>query len=518
MKLAGYPLFLYREFRRRRENKLTRKVLAGLKRDVPSNGKRILIGVMFFTDTKMVGELAFLRYFYKKGYTVDIFACHGECEGCTPQTSPGMQAAYCTACKLKEKQLKKQLQGKANFLKISDFLTKEELAEIRKTVESRDFTKREDFVWQGVDLHDSIWYGIMRTELKSDVDFEKDLGKIRKYAVSTFSLAQALSRYYEQNRETLAGSIVSHGMYHLYGPFLDTAIHFNVAGAFWNRAYLRPDTVYFGLNRQIYEAAMLEDPKNWAHLHLTEEQKQHIVEKLKWHCPPMPPEFLEKTKKYKKIFGMYTNIPWDGAVSNATPGFPTTKLYFEYTLEWFRKNPDCLLIIRTHPYEAKPYAKKAEKMWDIVSQFDLPENVIFIHPTDPIKSYMVADIADASILYGGTLGLELAVAGKPVIQAGQFFWTGKGFLFECADKEDLHRYFDEVKAGKLKVTAEMYEKALVYAWHFIYERHMDMDYLKPDGFCRYLPISDEELMKSKVLAVLEDGLVNRTDFFLKAGD
>ena len=512
----GFPLHCYREYRSKQEKGLQKQTMTGLTCNVPKNGKHILIGVMCFSGPKLIGEKAFIRYFHQKGYTVDVFTCREECACCAPQASPVARHLYCGACSLKSAQMEKQLKGKVNFLSPSDFLTAEDYKAIRKAVAEREFKNGEDFIWQGVDLHDSIWYGIMRVDLKSYVSYDEDLPKIRKFARSAFALSHALQIYFRKN--DMFGCIVSHGMYHLYGPFLDTANHCHVNGAYWNGAYMRPNTVYFGLNRHIFTAGIFENSKNWEHIRLNEEQKKSIVEKLKWHCPPMPQDFLDRTKKYKKIFGMYANIPWDGAVSNATPGFPDTKTYVAHTLEWFRNNPDCLLIIRSHPCERLKYARKAEKMWDIVRQFDLPENVWFIHPADPIRSYMVADIADASILYGGTMGIELTVAGKIAIQTGYFYWTGKGFLFECEGKESLYDYLDRVKAGTLKLTDEMFENALRYAWHFTYEWHLDMDYMKPVGPEVYLSIPDQDLMKSRTLALIESCLKNGTDIFMKDGD
>lgn len=510
-KMIGLPLHLYREYRSRQESQLQKRFLRTLTCDGPKNGKHILIGIMCFSGTKLPAENAFIRYFYKKGYTVDVFTCHGECACCVPQAFAFEKWLYCGACLQKLSQMEKRLAGKVNFLKPSDFLSGKDYSAIREAVAERDFKKREDYIWQGIDLHDSIWYGIMRVDLKSYVSYEKDLPKIKLFAESVFAFSQAIQTYLRKNE--MLGCIVSHGMYHLYGPFLDTANFCHVNGAYWNGAYMRPNTVFFGLNRHFFTSMIFEDPKNWEHIHLSEEQKKTIVEKLTWHCPPLPQDFLDRTRKYSKIFGMYTNIPWDGAVSNATPGFPDTQTYISHVLEWFRANPDCLLIIRSHPHELLKRSRRAEKMWDVIKQFDLPENVWFIHPEDPIRSYMIADIADASILYGGTMGLELIVAGKPVIQAGQFFWTDKGFLFECEGKESLHHYLDQVKAGTLKISEKMRENALVYAWHFIYERHLDMDYIKPDGKGGYLSIPDEELMKSETLALIERSLENGTDTF-----
>ena len=61
----------------------------------------------------------------------------------------------------------------------------------------------------------------------------------------------------------------------------------------------------------------------------------------------------------------------------------------------------------------------------------------------------------------------------------------------------------------------MYENALRYAWHFTYEWHLDMDYMKPDGKGGYLPVPDEELMKSETLSLIENSLEKGTDIFKK---
>jgi len=370
-----------------------------------------------------------------------------------------------------------------------------------------------DYIWNGINLHDSIWYGIMRVDLKCTIDIDKDKKTLQNLASSCFLLSEALSVYYKKNQ--VDGTFVSHGMYHIYGPFLDVAKFYKLPIAVWNEGYMRSNTMYLGMNKNIFDALIHEAPKNWSHISLLEKQKQKIVDQLRWEAPPMPDKFLTRIKKYKKIFAMYGNIPWDGAVTNATPLFPDTYSYIKYTLDWFKKNTDCILIIRSHPMELSSRSKKAEKMWDLVSQFELPENVVFIHPGDKITSYMLADVADASILYGGSMGIELAVAKKIAIQAGNFFWTDKGFLFECKDNNQLYDYFDRVKTNTLKLTDEMYENALRYAWHFIYEIHLDMDFIT---LSKQYPCLDnlDIIMKSKTLALIEKSLLNHTDIFQKS--
>ena len=76
------------------------------------NGKKIMIGVMNFTGTKLQAEIAFIRYLVKKGYAVDVFVCNGECACCGPCLSYFRQEIYCGACIAKYKRLKKYLKEK----------------------------------------------------------------------------------------------------------------------------------------------------------------------------------------------------------------------------------------------------------------------------------------------------------------------------------------------------------------------------------------------------------------------
>jgi hypothetical protein len=74
---------------------------------------------------------------------------------------------------------------------------------------------------------------------------------------------------------------------------------------------------------------------------------------------------------------------------------------------------------------------------------------------------------------------------------------------------------DQVKEGTLKLTDEMYENALKYAWHFIYEWHLDMDYMEPCNREEYLQMEEARLMQSETLAIIENSLETGTDIFKK---
>ena len=173
---------------------------------------------------------------------------------------------------------------------------------------------------------------------------------------------------------------------------------------------------------------------------------------------------------------MYTNIPWDGEMLKTTENFPTTRIFVKSVIEWFDKNPECLLIIRAHPAEvSREEGKGTETFQDLLlSEFKiLPKNVIFIKPDSSITSYFVSNIADANILFGSTMSLELAIQKKVIIQGGKNEVSFKDIVYDAHDKVTLYKYLDKMKSNELFVTDEMYSNAIKYGYYWIKKRHIN---------------------------------------------
>jgi hypothetical protein len=88
-----------------------------------------------------------------------------------------------------------------------------------------------------------------------------------------------------------------------------------------------------------------------------------------------------------------------------------------------------------------------------------------------VNTYDLVEIADLGLVYTTTVGLEMAMAGLPVIVIGQTHYRAKGFT---QDPETWEAYFDlladTIRAPKrYRLTETQRERAWEYAYRFFFE-------------------------------------------------
>jgi len=173
------------------------------------------------------------------------------------------------------------------------------------------------------------------------------------------------------------------------------------------------------------------------------------------------------------------------------------------TVQYFIGRPDVQLVIRVHPGEVLTHG---QSMVDVVHSVmpDLPEHIHLIAPDQKVNTYDLIELADLGLVYTTTVGLEMAMAGLPVIVSGQTHYRNRGFTH---DPDSWVRYFKLM--GKIlespeafRLPKEQVEKAWEYAyrfffefprpfpWHLVrawsdYEEHKLADVLSPGGLEMY---------------------------------
>jgi hypothetical protein len=107
-------------------------------------------------------------------------------------------------------------------------------------------------------------------------------------------------------------------------------------------------------------------------------------------------------------------------------------------------------VIRVHPAEVKLSGRQSREPVEafIRECFPvLPRNVTLISATDPTSSYALMDMADLGLVYTSTAGLEMALAGLPVVVAADTHYCGKGFTIDVERRDEfeqtLHRVLDD---------------------------------------------------------------------------
>lgn len=174
-------------------------------------------------------------------------------------------------------------------------------------------------------------------------------------------------------------------------------------------------------------------------------------------------------------------------------------------IDYFARHPEAQLVVRVHPGELLTHGTS---MVDVINaKFpQLPDNIRLILPGDKTNTYDLVEIADFGLVYTTTVGMEMAMAGLPVIVAGKTHYAGKGFTLDPdsweAFEDLLKRVISNPEAFRL--SPQQVEQAWLYAYLFFFEFSLPFPWhllwlaedfsarplrfvLSPEGQARYAP-------------------------------
>ncbi len=465
-------------------------------------------------------------YFRLKGWDVKYLLCNQSLSFCENIQTVNRKCTVCALCKAEQKQFCKSYLG--DCIHLTELVSEKKKKEINEKVKSLLFTSDNDYIYNGIDLKNEIQSGVMRYTQKSEIQPQFDLPILKKCASTAFLLSEAITMLHE--KYSIRKLITSHGVYSSWGTVLQTAKHYKIDSFVWGRGYIGQGNMQFGHNHSIQDSLKFETEEDFSHIVLDEEKKKVVFDYYLAKSDPKKKvdyidyydglsmnlfnieAFEKKVRQFRCVFGMFTNIPWDGELGNRTVGFPSTRKYVKSTIQWFEKNPDCLLIIRAHPAEV--YRDDAVRGWTfeylLKQEYpELPENVIFLAPQNPITSYKLLEYIQYAIMYGSSMAIELAVRRIPVIHTGFTYISNKNIVFDVTTVDDFYQKLDKAKAGELVVTDDMYENALKYGYYWIVERNI------PDNSCKlsnlnfmsYKFSNKDEFLKNEFLSFVYDRIV-----------
>lgn len=466
------------------------------------------------------------KFYQLKGEEVKVLMCNQSVEYCENFTKFHNKNIACALCKKEQQRFSKFF--KLNAIKANECVSLDEIKDIKKLINERNFNRKEDFYFDDIDFYNAITSAVMRHTLKSEI--YGNIYLLKKYAFTAFFYSRVISNLNKNLKiKTL---ISSHGIYSTWGSIIDTCKKLNIYSIVWGRGYIGQGNLLFGKNNSYHEEFIYEKPIYNKEDKVTEVENEVLSYYKKKMEPNSKVDYINYYKDLQNndneidsrldeiaqsdriIFGMYTNIPWDGEMLKTTENFPTTRIFVKSVIEWFDNNPDCLLIIRAHPAEVSREEGKGTETFEdlLLSEFEiLPKNVIFIKPDSNITSYMVSNIVDANILFGSTMSLELAIQKKVIIQGGKNEVSFKNIVYDAHDKVTLYKYLDKVKSKELCVTDEMYNNALKYGYYWIKKRHIKDTSVVLDKllFQEYTFDNTEEFLNDEMLNFVTKKISNK---------
>jgi hypothetical protein len=151
--------------------------------------------------------------------------------------------------------------------------------------------------------------------------------------------------------------------------------------------------------------------------------------------------------KYQKVIGLFPNLTWDGAIKERDRAFTGLHDWLVQTIKWAVDKP-YLIILREHPQSPEkynPYESSISLVEELLGDLGEIANLITISGLNDTSSYtLVREINDVSVVYDGTLGIEISYMGYPVVFAGNSPYSKKGIGFEAYDKGEYFCFLDNL--------------------------------------------------------------------------
>jgi len=229
-----------------------------------------------------------------------------------------------------------------------------------------------------------------------------------------------------------------------------------------------------------------------------------------------PANFLEFRDKKEYVL-ICPNVPFDAGYEELTSLFDSMRDWLVTTVRYLIENTDKNIVIRGHPDEDR--WRVEETLEVILHQENIDVKKLYIIPGKvKFDTYKVIDGMDCGIVFSSTIGLEMAMLGKPVLVGSPIYYSRKGFTYE-SDSVDgylelLHDMVNNTSNYKLSKNKIRNSKICHFLLH--YGVQVPFPYDKPSGVERIPPqnIVKHESVK-KYLSTF-DSLSLTQDEWLKA--
>ena len=387
-----------------------------------------------------------------------------------------------------------------------EYLNNVNLEEISKKVDNLSVKECENYVYKNVKVGFHSITSVNRYfmgEKPNKKDYERILKIQLKYAIISTDVAENVIK--KEKPDVL---VTSHACFSTWGSFAEVFINKRIPTRVWATGE-RNTTVFEQHKSNDYYKGYLEEIRKRKPLNEKEEKElQSFLEKRTqgkegqvsmYNFSDVAKEKIVKKfnfDKFDKTYVIYPNVPWDIGLLKADAVFDSIYSWVKYTIELFLDKPNLLLIVKVHPSELRVMESKYTVKDYIDDKFkNLPDNVKIIPPDTSISPYALFPFIDVGIVYNGTVGLEMAIKGIPVIAAGNAHYGKKGISYDIKSKKD----YEKILFSDLKPKENQENFAKIYAYFHFIKKFQPRPYMTNKSFLeiRWNVNSLEDLMPGK---------------------
>ena len=120
------------------------------------------------------------------------------------------------------------------------------------------------------------------------------------------------------------------------------------------------------------------------------------------------------------------------------------------------------VVVRQHPSERRPNERSRFPLREALSaRFGNEPRLIFVAAEEPVNTYDLVERAAVVLPYVSTIGIEAAALGRPVLAAGQSFYSELRFVWTARSRDHYFELLGRALRDELGVLPEQAEKALL---------------------------------------------------------
>jgi hypothetical protein len=376
-------------------------------------------------------------------------------------------------------------------VRLGDALSTADRAEAKAIAAACDIAKVSELNWRGIAIGEHARAGALRFFARGDLGGERAGEPVLRRFIEAAALSAAA--YLELiDRHQPDVLVAHHGIYTPQGLAVAAARARGVRVVTWNPAYRRHCFIFS--HDDSYHHTLMDEPTSvWREQPLSPAEHVRIREYLhsrregggdwiKYHTAPDYALTADLNRlgidAARPLIAAFTNVFWDAQLHFPRNAFDSQTAWLEDTITYFSSRADLQLAIRVHPAERSSSPPSRQHASDVIAaRFPvLPDNIKVIEPDSAVSSYALAEQANAALIYGTKLGVELSALGVPVIVAGEAWSRGKGFTRDARSRADYRALLSELPlAGRLE--AREHDLALRYANHFFFRRMIALPFV-----------------------------------------
>jgi hypothetical protein len=166
---------------------------------------------------------------------------------------------------------------------------------------------------------------------------------------------------------------------------------------------------------------------------------------------------------------LFANFAWDTTVLDRNSIFPSMEAWLTATLAfWKRARPEAALVVRAHPAEVRLRAPSARLVRDMVAPYLEGAQIILVDSSDAANSYEIIEAMQYGVVYGSSIGLEIAYAGKQCVIAGDPHYRGLDFVVSPQTVQDYFLALSDLNRAGPRVPPR--EELMRYLYYLYFDR------------------------------------------------